>query len=168
MQIFVKTLTGKTITLDVEASDTVEAVKQKVAAMGLPLGPLQLFKPWALALTLQGMEWQKAGYDADLGLDKHFYDAAVAKGTPVQGLETLAFGGCQVCVEKRRLIGEPIPIVGDNTTVGDLSLEWAGDGPGFLPRTSRQVGSSVRLGCGFGRTSPTNLREARCIRHRGG
>ena len=30
MQIFVKTLTGKTITLDVEASDTIENVKQKV------------------------------------------------------------------------------------------------------------------------------------------
>ena len=30
MQIFVKALTGKTITLDVEPSDTVETVKQKV------------------------------------------------------------------------------------------------------------------------------------------
>lgn len=29
MQIFVKTLTGKTITLDVEASDSIENVKQK-------------------------------------------------------------------------------------------------------------------------------------------
>ncbi|KAI9595412.1 ubiquitin family-domain-containing protein [Syncephalis fuscata] len=30
MQIFVKTLTGKTITLDVESSDTIDAVKQKI------------------------------------------------------------------------------------------------------------------------------------------
>jgi ubiquitin len=30
MQIFVKTLTGKTVTIDVEASDTVETVKQKI------------------------------------------------------------------------------------------------------------------------------------------
>ena len=30
MQIFVKTLTGKTITLDVESSDTIENVKLKV------------------------------------------------------------------------------------------------------------------------------------------
>ena len=30
MQIFIKTLTGKTITLDVEASDTIENVKQKI------------------------------------------------------------------------------------------------------------------------------------------
>jgi ubiquitin len=30
MQIFVKTLTGKTITLDVEPSDTIDNVKQKI------------------------------------------------------------------------------------------------------------------------------------------
>jgi ubiquitin len=30
MQIFVKTLTGKTITLDVEPSDSIENVKQKI------------------------------------------------------------------------------------------------------------------------------------------
>ena len=30
MQIFIKTLTGKTITIDVEASDTVENVKAKL------------------------------------------------------------------------------------------------------------------------------------------
>jgi small subunit ribosomal protein S27Ae len=30
MQIFVKTLTGKTITLDVEAADTIESVKAKI------------------------------------------------------------------------------------------------------------------------------------------
>lgn len=30
IQIFIKTLTGKTITLDVEAGDTIENVKQKI------------------------------------------------------------------------------------------------------------------------------------------
>ena len=30
MQIFVKTLTGKTITLEVEPSDTIETVKTKI------------------------------------------------------------------------------------------------------------------------------------------
>ena len=30
MQIFVKTLTGKTITLDVEPNDTIESVKAKI------------------------------------------------------------------------------------------------------------------------------------------
>lgn len=37
MQIFVKTLTGKTITLDVEASDTIETVTQQIQTReGIP------------------------------------------------------------------------------------------------------------------------------------
>ena len=116
---------------------TLEAVKQKVAAMGLPLGPLQLFKPWALALTLQGMEWQKAGYDADLGLDKHFYDAAIAKGTPVQGLETLAFEIGQFDTlpmpVQDRLLAESIKeMETEQTSVTELARAWkAGDAAGI-------------------------------------
>ncbi|HUR32901.1 MAG TPA: TraB/GumN family protein, partial [Vicinamibacterales bacterium] len=79
-------------TLDqVLSAATLASVKAKVAELGLPLAPLQLFKPWALALTLQGLEWQKAGYDPELGLDRHFYDRAKETRVQVQGLETLAF-----------------------------------------------------------------------------
>uniref|UniRef100_A0A8C6S8X1 Ubiquitin-like domain-containing protein n=1 Tax=Neogobius melanostomus TaxID=47308 RepID=A0A8C6S8X1_9GOBI len=37
MQIFVKTLTGKTITLEVEPSDTIENVKQRLIFAGKQL-----------------------------------------------------------------------------------------------------------------------------------
>lgn len=70
---------------------TMTDVRAKVSELGLPLAPLQLFKPWALALTLQGLEWQKAGFAADLGLDRHFYDRAKAANKEVQGLETLDY-----------------------------------------------------------------------------
>ena len=47
------------------------------------------FKPWMLAIALQGMELAKAGFDPALGLDQHFYEQAKAGGKTVQGLETV-------------------------------------------------------------------------------
>jgi uncharacterized protein YbaP (TraB family) len=57
----------------------------------MPIEPLKRFKPWLLAMTLVEMEWQKAGFDASLGLDRHFYDRAKAEGKRVQGLETVEY-----------------------------------------------------------------------------
>lgn len=79
-------------TLDAVVSrDTLGLVTKHAGDIGLPLEPLKRFKPWALALTLAGMAWQKAGFQAELGLDRHFYDRAVAERKPVRGLETVAF-----------------------------------------------------------------------------
>ena len=70
---------------------TFALVSRRVADLGMPVEPLKRFKPWMLALTLLSLEWLKAGFDPDLGLDKHFYDRARTEGKPVQGLETLDF-----------------------------------------------------------------------------
>ena len=70
---------------------TFEMVQKRLAGLGLPIEPLKRFKPWSLALTLLAVEWQKAGFDADLGLDRHFYERARAENKPIQGLETLEF-----------------------------------------------------------------------------
>lgn len=50
MQIFVKTLTGKTITLEVESSDTIDNVKSKIQGIILwnPQGYNWLNKPLTL------------------------------------------------------------------------------------------------------------------------
>lgn len=115
------------------APDTLEAVKSKAAELGLPFAPLQLFKPWALALTLQGMEWQKAGYDANLGLDKHFYDKAREKGLQVQGLETLAFqigqfDGLSMPLQDRMLAESLKEMATASAQVGEMARAWkAGD-----------------------------------------
>ena len=58
-------------------------------SMGADGGPLMRFKPWMLAIALQGMELAKAGFNPALGLDQHFYDQAKDAGRPVQGLETV-------------------------------------------------------------------------------
>jgi uncharacterized protein YbaP (TraB family) len=70
---------------------TLGLVTERATNLGLPLERLQQFKPWMLALTLLGLEWQKAGLDPNLGLDKHFYDRARADGKAIQGLETVEF-----------------------------------------------------------------------------
>lgn len=70
---------------------TMAATEKRLAAAGMPLAPVKMFKPWLLALTLMAQEWQKAGFDANLGLDRHFYDRARADGKAVQGLETVDF-----------------------------------------------------------------------------
>jgi uncharacterized protein YbaP (TraB family) len=81
---------GRTLA-SVVSAETLGLVQKRVADTGLPFAPLARFKPWLLSLTLTALEWQKAGFDESLGLDKHFYDKARADGKPVQGLETVEF-----------------------------------------------------------------------------
>lgn len=66
-------------------------VKRAVEDIGLPFEPLRQFKPWMLAITLEGMATMKAGFNEDFGVDKYFYDLAVAAKKPVDGLETVEY-----------------------------------------------------------------------------
>jgi uncharacterized protein YbaP (TraB family) len=68
--------------------ETAALVEQRLAATGLPAAMFQTMKPWMVMLTLTSIEAQKAGLDPELGLDKHFYDRAMAAGKRVVGLET--------------------------------------------------------------------------------
>jgi uncharacterized protein len=72
----------------VVSAATYALVTRRAADLGLPIEPLRILKPWMVALMLTQMEWQKAGFDAELGLDKHFYDQAKTDGKAVQGFET--------------------------------------------------------------------------------
>ncbi|MBS1819717.1 MAG: TraB/GumN family protein [Acidobacteria bacterium] len=113
--------------------DTMTAVRAKVTDLGLPLQPLQQFKPWSLALTLQGLEWQKAGFNAELGLDRHFYDLARARGIGVQGLETLEFQIAQfdslpMPLQDRMLAQTLKELDTEKDSVAELARAWkAGD-----------------------------------------
>jgi hypothetical protein len=70
---------------------TMALLTKKAGDIGLPMDALKQFKPWMIALTIEEMEWQKAGFDPELGLDKHFYDQAKADGKAVEGLETIEY-----------------------------------------------------------------------------
>jgi uncharacterized protein len=73
------------------SASTMALLTKKAQEVGLPLEALKQFKPWMIALTIEAMEWQKAGFDQELGLDKHFYNQAQADGKSVQGLETIEY-----------------------------------------------------------------------------
>jgi uncharacterized protein len=70
---------------------TYALVVKRANDLGIPVEPFKLLKPWMVALMLVQVEWQKAGFDPELGLDKHFYDQAKADGKRTQGLETAEY-----------------------------------------------------------------------------
>jgi len=70
---------------------TYASVKRHLADLGQPIEAVQQLKPWMLAVTFEALEFQKAGYDQNLGLDQHFFKQAQADGKAVQGFETAEF-----------------------------------------------------------------------------
>ncbi|MEZ5418976.1 MAG: TraB/GumN family protein [Vicinamibacterales bacterium] len=78
-------------------------VTEKAAAAGMPMLLLDRMKPWLVAMTLMVPELQAAGFDPAKGLDRHFYERAVADRRPVRGLETAAY-------QLERMNGLPLPV----------------------------------------------------------
>ena len=114
---------------------TLAAVNKRIETLGMPIEPLKRLKPWLLSLTLLTLEWQKAGFEADLGLDKHFYDLARSDAKTVQGLETVAFQISRfdgmTMDEQDRLLAETLKELDtQQTAVTSLADAWkAGDVP---------------------------------------
>jgi len=89
MALLSKGMLPSSTPLDTVISPATYALLTKRAeALGVPAAPFKMLKPWMAALTLVQLEWQQAGFDPQLGLDKHFYDRAKADGKTTQGLET--------------------------------------------------------------------------------
>ncbi len=112
---------------------TLALVKKVTGDLGADGGPLMRFKPWMLAIALQGMELAKAGFDPALGLDQHFYELAKAGGRAVQGLETVEFqisrfDGMTLEQQDRMLAETLKELATETATVGKLGDAWkAGD-----------------------------------------
>jgi len=89
MQLLAKAMYPPGTTLQSQVSkETFDKIARRAAAAGLPIERLQSFKPWMVALTLVGLEMQRGGFDASLGLDQHFRARAPAAGKTVRTLET--------------------------------------------------------------------------------
>jgi uncharacterized protein len=112
---------------------TLALVRKATGDLGAAGGPLMRFKPWMLAVALQGLELAKAGFDPELGLDKHFYDLAKEAGKSVQGLETAdyqisVFDGMTMEQQDRMLAQTIKELQTELASVGKLADAWkAGD-----------------------------------------
>jgi uncharacterized protein YbaP (TraB family) len=136
MNILTRGMLPSSQSLDKVLSPATLALVQKATGdLGTAGGPLMRFKPWMLAITLQGMELMKAGFDPALGLDQHFYDQAKAEAKPVQGLETVEYQisrfDTMTMEQQDRMLAETLKELATETaTVNKLGDAWkAGDVP---------------------------------------
>ncbi len=81
---------GRTLEQVVSPATFVE-VKRRAEQAGLPLVALQRMKPWMAAVALTTPMLTAAGFDTDLGVDRHFFSKAKSLGRQRWALETVAF-----------------------------------------------------------------------------
>ncbi len=84
-------LTGGQTLDKVIAPDVYAEVKTRAEKVGLPMLAVNRMKPWLVAITLMAPTLQAAGFKAELGVDRHFYDRAVGSDMKRQALETMAY-----------------------------------------------------------------------------
>ena len=73
------------------AADLYAKVVTRAEKAGLPAVAIARMKPWMAALALTAPALVAAGFNADLGIDKHFFDRAKKAGMDRRALETVAF-----------------------------------------------------------------------------
>jgi uncharacterized protein YbaP (TraB family) len=70
------------------SKQTYALLRQKVSELGLQVEIFNQFRPWLCALTLTSMELQRLGFNANYGIDMHFFDRAKQDGKEMRFLET--------------------------------------------------------------------------------
>ena len=78
---------GQTLEQQV-SKQTYALLQQKVSELGLQVEIFNQFKPWLCALTLTSMELQRLGFNANYGIDMHFFDRAKQDGKEMRFLES--------------------------------------------------------------------------------
>jgi uncharacterized protein len=136
LQILTRGMLPSDQTLEHVLSPPTYALVNKTAGgLGAPMEALRRFKPWMLAVALEGLVLQQGGFDPNLGLDKHFYDLAQAGAKPVQGLETAEyqlsrFDDMTMAQQDRFLADTINELDTEKASVSTLAVAWkAGNAP---------------------------------------
>lgn len=125
---------GRTFT-SVVSRETAAMVQRKLKDTPLALELIQPMKPWMVMLMLEALGSQAAGLDPELGLDKHFYNLANAKGKQVIGLETAEsqmnrFDTMPLPMQEQMLRSEIAEMDTERSSLRSLLSAWQnGDAP---------------------------------------
>lgn len=71
--------------------EELEQLKAFCIERGFPFAGFNIMKPWMAAMTLAIMEYQRLGYDFNLGVDRYFLKKAAASGKTIRELESADF-----------------------------------------------------------------------------
>lgn len=92
--------------------DWLAANAARLQAAGLSPQLMQLFEPWFVGLTVSVTGMIDEGLDPALGLDRHFANAAIDDGKPIDGFETgdeqIAFFDGMAAEEQLQLLDEAL------------------------------------------------------------
>lgn len=79
-------------TLDQVISPTLyKQVEARAAKAGIPIEAIQRMKPWMAAVSLTAPALKSAGFNTELGVDKHFFDKAKKAGIERRSLESVSY-----------------------------------------------------------------------------
>ncbi|MFM8534530.1 MAG: TraB/GumN family protein [Acidimicrobiia bacterium] len=100
------------------APEVYAETKKRAEKVGIPMLAVDRMKPWLVAITLMAPTLQAAGFKPELGVDRHFYDRAVAINMKRQALETLQY-------QLDRFDGMSLPLQEAllKSTLADLDVE---------------------------------------------
>lgn len=79
---------GKTLQ-DLISPETYKLVDETMVKLQFPIEIFTNFKPWFVSISLVALQLQNLGFDPAYGVDRHFFDKAIAEQKPVISLETI-------------------------------------------------------------------------------
>jgi uncharacterized protein YbaP (TraB family) len=90
-EIYKKTMypPGETLKMHI-SKELYELTSTTLENMGLSIELIKLFKPWAVAMTIEVFQLSKMGYDPEYGIDRYFIKKAKGK-KEIKELESLEF-----------------------------------------------------------------------------
>src|SRR5688572_8036086 len=126
---------GKTLTSQL-SKETIAVLNTWTAASGLNVEALQAMKPWMVAVTVQTLALQSAGFDPAFGIDKHFQDAAMRTRKRLEPLETameqIDFLDGLSPKTQDLMLRESLKSASDQSEVKTMAAAWrAGDAVGM-------------------------------------